>query len=211
MKTQIKTNLFRNLILAGLVAVSLVSAQETEIKPEKRGTQEIGVRYSNLTGYGVGYQVNFLTHYYARGTAWFKYYEYIKGEPTDPFIKKSNKIYNFGLDLQRNIISESKYRVFSMIGGGYAIKEQVSKYKDELTPNPNNIDRRLITAGAGGGIEYYFSRNVSMDLGVTYKFDYLLNRDVLLPVELQTADKMTTDETTKETGLGLNIGLNLVF
>lgn len=206
MNLQNKITQIRSMIIIGLLAVTCVPAENQEIKAEKRGPQELGIRFSNLTGYGVSYQLNFLEQYYARATAWFKYYEYIKGDPSDPYRKKSDKNYNFGLDLQRNIIAENKYRVFGLVGGGYAVREKIYKKQGELTPNLDNLDQQLITGGIGGGIEFYFTNHVSADLGVSYKFNYLLKKDVYTPAELRSYD-----ETTKETALGVNLGMNLAF
>ena len=206
MNLQNKITQLRCMIILGLLAASCVLAENQEMKQEKRDAQELGIRFSNLTGYGVSYQYNFLNQYYARATAWFKYYEYIKGDASDPVRKKSDKNYNFGLDLQRNIIDESKYRVFGFIGGGYAVREKIITRKGELTPNLDNLDQQLITAGIGGGIEFYFTKHISADLGVSYKFNYLLKKDVYTPAELRSYD-----ETTKETALGVNLGMNLAF
>src|SRR3989339_330481 len=129
MKTGIKATLFRTLVLTALWACAASYAQETESKqPFAPKPTELGVRYSNLTGYGISYQRNFLTNYYIRTTAWFKYYEYIYGKETMPTYRTNNDItYNFGLDLQRNIIREDRYRVAGFIGGGYAVREKTNK------------------------------------------------------------------------------------
>ncbi|OGJ84792.1 MAG: hypothetical protein A2487_20025 [Candidatus Raymondbacteria bacterium RifOxyC12_full_50_8] len=201
MKTKIKTTVIRSLVLTAMLAFSATYAQETQMQqPPKAKPNELGVRYSNLTGYGVAYQRNFLTHYYVRTTAWFKYYEYIKGKESMPIYEMRNDItYNFGLDIQRNIIEENKYRVAGFIGGGYAIREKTSKsnVSDSIVIDEGAKKQRLITAGLGGDIEYFFFPSVSVDLGVSYKFDY----------DYQAIQM----ETTKETGLGTMIGLNLRF
>ncbi len=211
MKQQIKTISLRNLAIIGLLASATFSANESMDRPTLQKPNEISIRYSNLTGYGVGYQVNFLTHYYARTTAWFKYYEYIKGDPKAPIRMETNKNYNIGLDLQRNIIKEDKYRVFGLIAGGYAIREKIRKEQtDVLTHNPGDLEQQLITGGIGGGIEYFLLKNVSTDLGVSYKFDYDLKKNVH-SIDAKTFKDRFDDESTKETGLGLSIGLNLNF
>lgn len=184
MKSLLKSALV-SLFLSGLVL------------PGQAKPNELSVRYSNLTGYGAAYQRNFLTDYYVRTTAWFKYYEYIKGDADRPARMETNKNYNFGLDLQRNIISEDKYRVFGFLGGGYAIREKIKRLDMATSYSRDDFRQKLVTAGLGGGIEYYLMRNVALDFGVSYKFDY----DV----------RTYTKESTKETGLGTMVGLNLRF
>ncbi|MFH0920685.1 MAG: hypothetical protein V1913_10005 [Fibrobacterota bacterium] len=202
MKNQIKATVFRTLALATLLACSATYAGETEWQQQQPTARQnqLSVRYSNLTGYGVAYQRNFLTHYYIRTTAWFKYYEYIRGKETMPTYRmKNDNTYNFGLDLQRNIIRENKYRVFGLVGGGYAVREKTGKssVNGAIMTDANGTEQTLMTAGLGGGIEYFFVPSISADLGVSYKFDYDYKANLM--------------ETTKETGLGTMIGLNLSF
>jgi hypothetical protein len=201
MKTQIKTTLIRTLALSAMLACSAVYAQEVPTQAlAKARHNTLGVRYSNLTGYGVSYQRNLFSEYYLRTTAWFKYYEFIRGHESDlTYRMKTDNTYNFGLDIQRNIIHENKYRVFGFIGGGYAVREKGGQYNaDGVIVKDNGArEQELITAGLGGGIEFFFSQSVSADMGVSYKFDYDYNAN--------------EQALTKETGLGTMVGLNLNF
>jgi len=208
MKLSIKTSVIRSLVLAGLMAGSALYADENAAPASKPRPNELSIRFSNLTGYGAAYQRNFLTDYYVRTTAWVKYYERVQGQPSAPINMKSDNTYNVGLDLQRNIIAEDNYRVFGFIGGGYAVRQK-AEIADSVA-KPNNLEQALATGGLGGGIEYRFLKNVSMDIGVSYKFDYLVKENVVVR-NAQTGADIKAPETTKETGLGLNVGLNLSF
>lgn len=196
MKSGFFSHTARILCVSGLLAASALFADENNLTVQRK-PNALSVRFSNLTGYGVAYQRNFLDNYYIRTTAWFKYYEYIKGEVSiSPYTKRTDKNYNFGLDLQRNIISENRYRVFGFIGGGYAVREKMEQQDDIV--NPNNFTQKLLTSGVGGGVEYYLSSKLSADFGLSYKFDY------------DVKEKLQR-ESTKETGLGAMVGLNLNF
>jgi len=183
-----------------LLSSLTVSAKTDSTATPLRGNNQLGIRFSNLTGYGTSYQRNFGAHYAARLTSWFKYYEYIKGdEATRIRHKKTNNNYNFGLDIQRNVISENGYRVFADIGGGYAVSEQVIEV--ETIQDPNNLKHTLVTGGLGGGIEYFMGRRMSADMAIYYKFDYDINERRL----------KEDNESVRETGLGISLGLNICF
>ena len=198
----------KSLLIAMAVAVAVFSADtKSWINEEVPGSQ-IGIRYSNVTGYGVSVQQRFLDNYYLRLTGWFKYHEFQRGTDENPVEIRKDNLYNYGIDFQRNIICENRYRVFLFVGGGYGVVEEVVKKGSEpdSAKNPNNKDQTLITGGIGGGIEYRLLKNLTTDVGISYKYDWDLQKDVYSEV-----DKKFDDNLRKETGLGINIGLNLLF
>jgi hypothetical protein len=206
------SSLIKPAILTLMMSVApFAEKNESEFKPAvSEKSSEIGIRYSNLTGYGVSYQKRFFDHNYIRLTGWFKYYEYLKGEEKDPIELEKNNNYNIGIDYQRNIIEEERYRVFFFMGGGYAVVEKIKEHQRDSLRNPSNLENSLITAGIGGGIEYRIAKNLSADLGISYKFDYDLTKDVHYKDAITNEDKYA-DELRKETGLGINVGLNVLF
>lgn len=190
--------------ILALIITMLASAQENVNTTTESLSNQLSVRFSNLTGYGVAYQYNFLDDYAIRTTAWFKYYEHILG-PEDNFLEKeTNKDYNFGIDLQRNIFREDKYRVFAFGGAGYAIKEKINEEKNQPI-NGDRVDDETISVGAGVGLEYFFMKNLSADLGLSYKFD------IYSGTKFMTATQTYVDDHKKESGLGINVGVNFNF
>jgi len=187
-----------------LLATMLMNAQETTAPVSPTLTNQLSVRFSNLTGYGVAYQYNFLDDYAIRTTAWFKYYEHILGPEEDFLEKETNKDYNFGIDLQRNIFKEDKYRVFAFGGAGYAIKEKINEEKNQPI-NGDKIDDETISIGAGFGLEYFFMKNLSADLGLSYKFD-IYRGTKFMPIT-----QSYVDDQRRESGLGINVGVNFNF
>jgi len=191
-------------IILALIITMLASAQESVNTTTESLSNQLSVRFSNLTGYGVAYQYNFLDDYAIRTTAWFKYYEHILG-PEDNFLEKeTNKDYNFGIDLQRNIFREDKYRVFAFGGAGYAIKEKINEVKNQPI-NDDRVDDETISVGAGVGLEYFFLKNLSADLGLSYKFD------IYSGTKFMTDTQTYVDDLKKESGLGINVGVNFNF
>ncbi|MBL8028401.1 MAG: hypothetical protein JNL74_18395 [Fibrobacteres bacterium] len=198
----------KSLLITMVIAVAIFSAEDKSwVKEEAPGSQ-IGIRYSNVTGYGVSVQQRFFNDNYIRLTGWFKYHEFQRGTDDEPIEVRKDNIYNYGIDFQRNIISEDKYRVFLFLGGGYGVIEEAVKMGSEpdSVKNPNDRNQTLITCGIGGGIEYRLLKNLSTDVGISYKYDHDLDKDVY-----SEADKKYADNIRKETGLGVNIGLNLLF
>jgi opacity protein-like surface antigen len=208
MKTFKKTTAIKGLLFSALMSASVFSANDKSWINEEAPANQIGVRYSNVTGYGVSYQRRFLNDNYIRVTGWFKYHEFLRGSEEKPIELRKDNMYNYGIDLQRNIIKENRYRVFLFAGAGYGVvEEMVTMGSDpDSVKNPGNRDETLITFGAGGGIEYRLLKNLTTDIGISYKYDWDLQKDVY-----SDADKQYADNLRKETGLGINIGLNLLF
>ena len=190
-----------------LWAAIMLNAQETTPQNQQlAGTlsNQLGVRFSNVTGYGISYQYSFLENYAIRTTAWFRYYEYILGAESAPLEKESDIDYNFGLDLQRNIILEDKYRVFVLGGIGYSVREKTNEDANQ-PQSTDNVDDNFFKAGLGVGAEYWFSKNLSADLGLSYTMN--IEDGIKYKDNLQRY----ISKTNKYTGLGISIGLNFNF
>jgi opacity protein-like surface antigen len=203
-----KTTAIRGLLFSALMSASVLSADEKSWINEEAPGNQIGIRYSNVTGYGISYQRRFLSDNYVRVTGWFKYHEFLRGTEEEPIELRKDNMYNYGIDLQSNSIKENRYRVFLFAGAGYGVVEEMVTMNSDTdsSKNPGNRDETLITCGAGGGVEYRLLKNLTADIGISYKYDWDLQKEVY-----SEADKQYADNLRKETGLGINIGLNLLF
>lgn len=157
----------------------------------------IGATYSNLSGYGAFYQRSFMKNYAVRATAFVKYYEYLRGPEEKPLVLEKNSYYNFGLDIQRNIISDSRYRVFAIAAAGYMAGQNKPRSEDD------KVGKTTVAEGLGLGAELYALKRFSGNLSFLYSFDNSR--------EKHTEDPDLNNSITRKTKLGVSAGLGVSF
>ncbi|MCX6152799.1 MAG: hypothetical protein NT007_01430 [Candidatus Kapabacteria bacterium] len=154
--------------------------------------------YSNISGYGLSYTRRFLNSYAITFTGLSIYNESKKWEDmTKAKLTENttNILYNFGIEIQRDIFTTNATKVFGMIGGYY------SKVNDEDLKNGN--DETIYAVGAGFGFQLYLSKYVSAYASIGYKLDH--------------SDKITTTNgkdspaLRNQTMVGFGTGLSFSF
>lgn len=188
--------MFKKIISACLVCACLASAQALD-NPVSHYANRIGLVYSNLSGYGVYYQRSFLKEYAVRATAFARYYEYILGPEDKPLESERNSYYNLGLDFQRNIINDNRYRVFAIAAAGYMEDNNKPRSADD------EIQKTTIAEGVGFGAEFYFLIRCSSDISLLYSYDD--------SAEKHSVDPDRNNSITRRTKLGVSASVGVGF
>lgn len=137
-----------------------------------KGDNQIGVSFSNFSGWGLDYQYKFNPEMTVR----FVGFPYYVGEsPPD----QVNKFFNYGLQFQYKLFRIDNHRIFALMGYNHwdnAISdtsrfidqgfEYVRKHRTEMT-----IDNYYF----GLGYEYTLLKYVSISLEIAYLFQYISN------------------------------------
>jgi hypothetical protein len=153
--------------------------------------QAFGIKASNISGYGAfyGFKPTDKLRLQATGIYYFFDHKY----QDDRWIISN---YSIGMEIQRDIIQEMKYRIYLMSGGYY--------YHD----NDNNItgttSLHVITnsynCGVGIGYEHFFHRvSLGMELGYKYYYDRSMEKE-------DSQDWIPVLEKVSKIGAGLNLG-----
>ncbi|MBL8028400.1 MAG: hypothetical protein JNL74_18390 [Fibrobacteres bacterium] len=147
MKTLLLTILF--LLVAGL------DAEPVYVKYR----QAFGFKASNISGYGAYYGVRPSEKTRIQITGIGYLYNGSWGKDTAEI-----KNYSIGLEFQKDIIQEEKYRYYLMVGGYYYSD-------DDKTTGSKNFHKILdsYNAGVGIGFDYMILRRVSLGVELGYK------------------------------------------
>jgi len=183
------------IIVITFAAALFCFSQETE-KTSAWMSNSIGMRFSNISGYGISYSKRFLENYTIKANGIVFYDEYIKGHKDSIIQDTKNIIYDFGFEIQRDFYKSDNTRVY-MLGGMYFANDQNKEEWDGLT----SIDeyRDLIAGGLGVGVEFIFKKKFGINVDFGYKFDHSDGEEEGIPVEENT------------TMIGLGIGISYLY
>jgi len=168
---------------------------------------QMSIRFSNISGYGLAYQRNLFFGLALRFTGWAQFNDYKEYDDDQVYKLTENTVFNLGVDIQKNIITENRYRVYGFAAGGYGMRKET---QDELNTDTGeyerdheNIDKNVKGLGLGLGFEYKF-KYVALDLGLGYKYEIEDQNDIYLNGGLK-------DTRSRQTGLGVTTGINILF
>jgi hypothetical protein len=201
------------LILAAvLISSASMYAQETkppEIKPQVQKDEDtfppdteklvnlydngVGLSYSTISGYGLTFLRRFFNDYSVCLSGMITYNEYMQWSDmskTKVVQDSKNNLYDFGLEIQRDIISSTRTKIYVMIGGYFSTE----KNKDQSNDKVENI----ISVGTGFGFELYLGRHFAGTFHFGYKFQ-------------NTDDQGNTPSLRKETTVGVGFGALFLF
>jgi len=174
-----------------------------------RGDNQIGVSFSNFSGWGLDYQYRLNPGISIR----FVGFPYYVGEsPPD----QVDKYFNYGLQLQYKLYRIDNHRIFALIGYNHwdnAIAdtshfieqgfEYVRKHRTEMT-----IDNYYL----GIGYEYTLLKYVSISLEVGYLLQYISNNydkyDNNLRIDLNNLISRSIEGEFKGFGVGFSFRYN---
>jgi len=181
-------------------------AQEIETTGSVPFKNSVGIRFSNITGYGISFSKRIFDNYTIKAGGIVFYDEYVKGHK-DSLIQDSKKIvYDYGFELQRDIYKTESSRVYAL-GGMYFSKEQdkdqqrilnyITSEKELVTYTDVDFDR--VAGGLGIGIEFTMHKRFGINVDFGYKFEHSNGKESGIPVEENT------------TTVGLGIGLSYLY
>jgi len=166
------------------------------VAPETKypGKNCIGFSISGLSGNGISYNYMISEKFHLKGTGFIM--TNMKDQTGYP--NQYDSWYNYGLELQYNIIGISGSRFFVTLGGKYRFDKDdssVSLYLQER-------EESQISGGTGVGLEFILDDNYffNFDIGFQY-FDS--NREIFI--------SGVRDEQRTESGIALFIGLGISY
>jgi hypothetical protein len=153
----------------------------------------IGIKYSNISGYGIYYNRE-ITENFKLQIMGLVYYLYgLKDN-----IEHKNLNYDIGLEIQRNILKGQSTRLYFLVGAYYYLDDD--KYEGNGTKDYKINHSYNVGVGFAG--EYYYHRFIiSLDVG--YKF--FEDRWEI------THDAQQYPEIKRVTKRGLGIGIGFMF
>jgi len=201
----------KKLLLPIIFTVSfLCLAQEMEIAKPEQLRNSVGIRFSNITGYGLSFSKRIFDNYTVKAGGIVFYDEYVKGHKDSLIQDNKNIIYDYGFEIQRDIYKTDKTRVYAL-GGMYFSKEQDKNQERSRVYDPvsNTYSNELVTftddefdktaGGLGIGIEFTLHTRFAVNIDFGYKFEHSEGKESGIPVEQNT------------TTVGLGIGLSYLY
>jgi hypothetical protein len=187
----------KKIILSALLAVSFLSfADDPEAGSINFLNNSIGVRFSNMTGYGLSYSRKFAGNYTFMASGIVFYDEYVKGEKDSIIQDTKNIIYDYGFELQRDFFKSETTRVY-MLGGLFFSNEE---NKDEWDGQVSIDEKReIIGCGLGLGVEFLIKSRFALNVDFGYKFESEDGKENGIPYE------------SRKTLLGLGLGLSYKY
>lgn len=172
------------LIVFALLSVSTAFSQEEikesiydlQIKKEVKASDtmnlvnifdnQIGVRYSNISGYGISLGRSFFNNYTICISGMMIYDQYEKWtDMSKSKIETENKniLYNFGGELQRDLFKFRNTKVYVFVGGSYSVEDNKNTY--------DNQTDKILAIGVGLGLQWYMDKHFSGFIHFGYKFN----------------------------------------
>jgi len=135
----------------------------------------IGLSYSNVTGYGLNYSRRFLKDYSIGIAGILHYKEKMEWETMSKDVinlDEKDILYNFGIEIQRDIFTTNKTRMYVFLGGYLSTEE--SKNFSKQSGNAGGEDNKYNkVVGLGFGLQYYLSKHFAFNFHFAYKYDQL--------------------------------------
>lgn len=155
----------------------------------------IGLRYSNISGYGLNYGLRIFDSYSVIVSGMILYNENTVWEDmTKANVIKDQKdiLYNFGIELQRDMFYTNNTRVYALIGANYS--------KDDNSELLSGTEISRYAVGLGFGLEWFLHERVSLNISAGYKFD-----------SIDKIENKVQPSIERKTGLGIGGGVTFQF
>lgn len=154
----------------------------------------VGVRYSNISGYGLCMSTKFLDFYTVNISGMIQYTEYIKWNDLNKTKEIENQkdiLYDFGVELRRDLITTKGTNIYALIGA------YTSDFKNKDINNEKYESKYVV--GIGFGLQWFFHKQFAGDLSLGYKFDNTNTQEGGQP------------SVERKTGIGVGIGAIFFF
>lgn len=154
----------------------------------------IGLSYSTMSGYGLTYLRRFLDNFSVLFSGFITYEEYMRWtDLRKTSIERDDKniYFDFGAELQADIIKSNKTKIYAMVGASFTTENQKDRYNNDL--------KDIFSVGAGFGLQWYMARNFAGYFHFGYKF--------------QNTDSETGNSPSieRKTTIGIGFGVLLLF
>ena len=158
----------------------------------------VGVRYSNISGFGLSYARRFMGNYELMFTGLVHIRQSIRWQDMQKLIITSETkdvLFDFGIELKRDFISTSSTCVYGLIGAYYSDDDELNSG----ISYSNEIYKKNYSFGIGLGLRVFLDKRFSANFNFGYKYDYI---DIL---------EDNAPGTDKGTYVGLGAGLDFGF
>ncbi len=153
----------------------------------------IGVKASNISGYGIYYAKSISDNYRVQGMGIAYYYKHEKESESETIIN-----YDIGMEIQRFIYLAEDMRAYVLAGGYYYFDDDTETFTDEIQTINHSYN-----VGIGIGFEFYYKRLVfNIDLGYKFFEDNL---------KTYINDVYEYPELERTTKVGAGIGVGFMF
>ncbi len=166
-----------------------------------------GLKASNISGYGLFYNRKVSQNFYLQfnGLVYYLDYAHESGEITTTVLN-----YDFGIEIQRDILKYDNFRFYILAGTYYFYDEETNITRIENNSNTEKEKEEIFihsyNIGLGTGFEYYFYKRVFVTVELGYKF-YEDNIRTLSNSE-ESNDSIELERITK---IGASIGIGYTF
>jgi hypothetical protein len=156
----------------------------------------VGVRYSNISGYGLSFARRFSESYEFLICGLAHYRQSKRWEDMSKrVITDENKdvLMDFGVELKRDFIKTSTTCIYGLIGTYYSddTQKNSSPYYGDETSNKN------FSIGVGIGMRVFLDKRFSFNLNFGYKFDH--------------TDKVSNNSPGLDEGTNVGLGAGIDF
>lgn len=127
----------------------------------------VGLGYSTMSGYGLTFLRRFFNDYSIMLSGMITYNEKMRWSDmskTKIEQDEKNNLYDFGIEIQRDIIKTNKTKIYAMIGSYLSTEKNKGQYS-------YNDVKNIISIGAGFGFQWYMARNFAGYFHFGYKFE----------------------------------------
>ena len=155
---------------------------------------EIGLRYSNISGFGLSFSEKIFTGYYVTFSGMISYDEHQAwSDMTKSTITEDTKniLYNFGLEFQRDLFIFRNTKVYALLGGYYYVEDNKDQFNSRVT--------NIFTVGIGVGFKWYMDKHFAGFFHFGYKFDNSNTEDNNQP------------SLERKTNVGIGAGISYIF
>jgi hypothetical protein len=142
----------------------------------------VGFNYSTISGYGLSYGIRFLDGFRVSINTLVHYKQKVRWEDMSKELvssESSDTDYNFGIELQREILKSNITRLYGLVGTAFRKYENV-EYNE-------GTRKTFFTIGIGVGADWFLSDRISVNGSFGYKFE---NNEVEIG-QIPTREKRT--------------------
>lgn len=189
------------ILLTIMAAATFCYSQDETINTGYQPRNSIGVKFSNISGYGLSFSRRLFDNYNVKFGGIIFYDEYVKGFKDSLLEDSKNINYDYGVELQRDVFRSEKTRVYALGGIFFSKSQDMEKtrnYSGVLnTETDDDFDK--ITGGLGIGIEFVTKNRLAFNIDIGYRFEHSDGKESGIPVE------------ENNTMVGLGIGISYLY
>ncbi len=192
----------KNIVLFIILTAALFCySQEDNANTDYQPRNSIGVKFSNISGYGLSFSKRLFDNYNVKFCGIVFYDEYVKGFKDSLLEDSKNINYDYGIELQRDVFKSESTRVYAL--GGIFVSKSQDREKERsytglmITNTDDDFDK--LTGGIGVGVEFVTKKKLAFNIDIGYRFEHSDGKESGIPVE------------ENNTMVGLGIGISYLY